>query len=98
LLVLWWIPIPGLAESAHRLLAIAGLVITLWATEAIPLPIAALLGPVLCVAMAVAPTKAIFQGFSDPIVFVFLGSFMLAEAMFVQAQQADCTGIGEMGG
>jgi len=82
-LVVWWLPIPGLADNAHRLLAIAGLTITLWATEAIPLPIAALLGPVLCVAMAVAPTKAVFQGFSDPIIFVFLGSFMLAEAMFV---------------
>ena len=41
------IPIPGLTPEAHRLAAIMVLVMLLWATEAIPLPVTALLAPVL---------------------------------------------------
>jgi len=46
-LALWIVPIAGLTEIAHRLLAVFGLVITLWVTEAIPLAVTALLGPAL---------------------------------------------------
>ena len=42
-----------------------------------------LLGPVLAVILGVAPVRAAFAPFADPIIFVFIGGFMLAEAMFV---------------
>src|SRR5437867_11455307 len=77
----WWLPIAGLTSAAHHLLAILGLVVVLWITEAIPLPVTALLGPTLCVVAGVSGVKDVFKSFADPIIFLFLGSFLLAEAM-----------------
>ncbi len=39
--ILLW-PAPGLPPAAHRLAAVLGLMITLWMTEALPLPVTAL--------------------------------------------------------
>jgi len=77
----WWAPLAGLAEAAHRLLAVFGLVIVLWITEAIPLAATALLGPTLCVVLGVSTDREVFKSFGHPILFLFLGSFLLAEAM-----------------
>jgi solute carrier family 13 (sodium-dependent dicarboxylate transporter), member 2/3/5 len=82
-LALWFSPITGLDENAHRLLAVLGLVVTLWMTEAVPLPVTALLGPALCVVAGIGSAKQIFANFADPIIFLFLGSFFIAQAMFV---------------
>lgn len=78
---LWLLPLTGLGEEAHRLFAVFGLVITLWITEAIPLPVTALVGPALCVVCGVSPEREVFRSFGNPILFLFMGSFMLAEAM-----------------
>ena len=43
----------------------------------------ALLGAVLCVVLGIADVKKVFAPFADPIIQLFLGSFMLAEAMAV---------------
>jgi solute carrier family 13 (sodium-dependent dicarboxylate transporter), member 2/3/5 len=75
------IPVPGLGTEAHRLLAVLGAVIVLWVTEAIPLAVTALLGPTLCVILGVGAAKEVFRAFADPIIFLFLGSFLIAEAM-----------------
>ena len=48
------LPFPQLTVEAHRLAAIMALVIVLWVTEVVPLPVAALLGPVLAVVLGVA--------------------------------------------
>lgn len=82
LVVLAW-PAPGLSPQAHRLAAIASLMIVLWMTEGLPLSVTALLGPTLAVLLGVAPVRAAFAPFADPIIFLFIGSFLLAEAMFV---------------
>ncbi|NOT27128.1 MAG: DASS family sodium-coupled anion symporter [Acidobacteria bacterium] len=74
------IPVP---LSAHRLAAILSMVIVFWVTEALPLPITALMGPVLAVVLGIAPVRPAFASFADPVIFVFMGGFMLAEAMFV---------------
>jgi sodium-dependent dicarboxylate transporter 2/3/5 len=54
-------------------------------TEALPLPVTALLGACLCVLLEVADAKTVFAPFADPIVFLFIGSFMLARAMTLHA-------------
>jgi sodium-dependent dicarboxylate transporter 2/3/5 len=79
--VLWFLPLRGLSPAAHHLLAIMALVVTLWITEALPLPVTALLGPALAVLCGVGTAKEVFRSFGDPIVFLFLGSFLLAEAI-----------------
>jgi sodium-dependent dicarboxylate transporter 2/3/5 len=80
-IALWFLPISGLSENGHHLLAVLGAVVTLWITEAVPLPVTALLGPTLCVLIGIGPAKEVFRSFADPIVFLFLGSFLIAEAM-----------------
>ena len=80
-LVLWWMPVTGVSESAARLLAILGSVVVLWVTEALPMAVTALLGPTVCVLSGIAPARDVFRPFADPIIFLFIGSFMLVEAM-----------------
>ncbi len=80
---MWAAPMPGLTPAAHHLAAILVLMIVLWMTEAIPLAATALLGPTLVVLTGVAPVRAAYAPFADPIIFLFIGSFILAEAMFV---------------
>src|SRR5688572_28337106 len=79
--VLWVVPVAGLSVEAHRLLAVMGAVVALWVTEAIPLAVTAMLGPALCVLLGIGKAKETFRGFADPIIFLFLGSFLIAEAM-----------------
>ncbi len=81
--VLLILPFSALTSPAHKLLAILGLVVTLWVTEAIPIPAAALGGAVLCVVMGVGSDKEVLAHFAHPIVFLFIGSFIIAEAMKV---------------
>lgn len=68
--------------EARMLGAILALMITLWVTEALPLAITALVGPMLAVVCGVAGARSAFAAFADPIIFLFIGSFILAEAMF----------------
>lgn len=75
-----WIPMPGLQPVAHRTLVILIAAAGLWMTEAIPIAATALLIPVLAVLMGVADSKAAFAGFGDPILFLFLGTFLLTGA------------------
>ena len=77
------VPMPGMSWQAHRMAAVMALVIVLWVTEALPMAVVALLGPILAILLQVAKPKAALASFADPIIFLFIGSFMLAEAMFV---------------
>lgn len=77
------VPIPGLSVEGHRMAAIMLMVVVLWVSEALPMAVTAVLGPMLAVVFGVAPARAALAPFADPIIFLFIGSFMLAEAMFV---------------
>ena len=82
LVVYFWLA-ANYAPEPRRLAAVLALVITYWITEAIPIPVTALLGAALCVLLGVGSAQAVFAHFADPIIFVFLGSFLLARAMGV---------------
>jgi sodium-dependent dicarboxylate transporter 2/3/5 len=71
----------SLSPEAHRLAAVFALVIVFWVTEAIPLAATALLGPALTVPLGVASAREAFASFGHPIIFLFLGSFLIAAAM-----------------
>jgi solute carrier family 13 (sodium-dependent dicarboxylate transporter), member 2/3/5 len=77
------LPIPGLSLEAHRLAAVLAAVVVLWVTEALPLPVTALLGASACVVLQVAPAKEVFAPFADPLMFLFIGSFILARGIFL---------------
>ena len=80
LLLLFPIAVPD--PRAARLAAILAWVLTWWITEAVPLPVTALLGPALAAMLGVGTAREMFAPFGDPIIFLFLGSFVIAEALF----------------
>jgi sodium-dependent dicarboxylate transporter 2/3/5 len=82
-LLLLALPMPALSAAAHRLAAVLAAVVVLWVTEALPLPVTALLGAAACVALQVAPAKEVFAPFADPLMFLFIGAFILARAIFL---------------
>jgi sodium-dependent dicarboxylate transporter 2/3/5 len=73
----------GLGPEGRTMASILAAVVVLWICETLPLPATALLGAVLSIALGVAPARQVFSYFADPIVFLFIGSFMLARAMAV---------------
>ncbi len=70
-----------LSPEALTLAPILVIVIVLWVTEALPLAVTALLGAVACVVAGVAPAKEVFRPFADPLIFLFIGSFLIAEGI-----------------
>ncbi len=76
-------PIAGLSLEAHKLLAIMTLVALWWITEPIPIPVTSLLGPTLAVVTGVIGATAAFAAFANPMIFLFMGGFILAKAMMM---------------
>jgi sodium-dependent dicarboxylate transporter 2/3/5 len=76
------LPAGSLSPAAHRLAAVLVWVLTWWITEAVPIPVTAVLGPALAVLAGVGGAGEMFAPFGDPIIFLFLGSFVIAEGMF----------------
>jgi solute carrier family 13 (sodium-dependent dicarboxylate transporter), member 2/3/5 len=77
--------------NQHRLAAILAFVVVWWVTEAIPIPMTALLGVVLCALLEATPpppegdssVDVVFGLFTDDTVMLFIGSFIIAQAMVV---------------
>jgi sodium-dependent dicarboxylate transporter 2/3/5 len=80
-IVILLIPFPSLTYEAHVLASIWGFVVVLWFCESIPLPVTGLIGPVLCTILGVCSAKDAFASFSNDVIFVFIGSFIIAQAM-----------------
>jgi sodium-dependent dicarboxylate transporter 2/3/5 len=75
-------PLPGLPEEGRRLTSVLAVVATLWISELLPLAVTALLGPALAVVVGVAEADVAFAAFGNPILMLFIGSFLLAHATF----------------
>lgn len=67
-----------------RLAGVVVLVVIFWVTEAIPIPVSALLGPSLCVILAVDSMNEVFAPFAHPVIFLMMGTFIIARAMSVR--------------
>ena len=74
-------PIDALTLEAHKLLAIMVLVALWWITEPVPIPVTSLIGPTLAVITGVVPVGTAFAAFANPMIFLFMGGFILAKAM-----------------
>jgi sodium-dependent dicarboxylate transporter 2/3/5 len=77
----YFIPLEGLSASAHKLLSIFCLVIVWWIGEPISLGLTSLTIPFLIIITGIASPKEAFSEFSNPIIFLFLGSFIIAEGI-----------------
>ncbi len=74
-------PVFGLDVPASKVALLAITMAVLWITEAVPIPATALLPLVLLPIVGVAPVKEVAAPYADPIIFLFMGGFMLALAM-----------------
>ncbi|ORU00618.1 anion transporter [Anaerovibrio sp. JC8] len=76
-------PIDGLTVEAHKLLSIMILVSLWWITEPVPIPVTSLIGPVLAVVTGIVKESDAFAAFANPMIFLFMGGFILAKAMML---------------
>lgn len=81
LVLLWPALTPDLGEPARRLLATSGLMAFLWITEAIPIPVTALLPLCLYPLLGILPMTEVARNYGDENIFLFLGGFFIALAM-----------------
>jgi len=70
-----------LSPSQAALVGAVALLVTLWTNEGLPLGVVSLLPIVLFPALHILPTKATTVNYAHPIIFLFLGGFMLAIAV-----------------
>jgi sodium-dependent dicarboxylate transporter 2/3/5 len=75
-------PIPkGINPEAWKVIALAALMLVWWISEAVPMAVTALLPMLFLPLMKVAPLKEATAPYSNPVVFLFMGGFMIALAM-----------------
>ncbi len=82
-LVILFLAPPTLGAAQRKTLAVVVWILAWWIREGVPLPVSALVGPALLVVLGVDSPVALFAPFADPVIFLFLGSFLLAEATVV---------------
>lgn len=74
-------PLAGLSEAGTRVAFLAILMALLWVTEAVPIAATALLPLVLLPLLKISPIRQAAAPYADPIIYLFMGGFMLALAM-----------------
>jgi len=74
-------PLPGLSEPGTKVALLAVLMAVLWVAETIPIAATAMLPLVLLPLLGVSPVRQAAAPYADPIIYLFMGGFMLALAM-----------------
>ncbi len=81
-LVMLALPAPsGLEPSGWRTAAVAVLMALWWMTEALPIPVTALLPLVLFPALGVLSAQGAASPFANEVIFLFMGGFLIAAAL-----------------
>lgn len=80
-LLLNWLPFSPQENRGLALLVFVGI---LWLTEAFNITVTALMVPIFAIALNVLSTKAAFAPFSEPIIFMFFGGFVIAAVLNIQ--------------
>lgn len=76
------LPAPdGLTAAGWRTAGVAMLMAIWWITEALPIPVTALVPLVLFPALEIGTIKEVAAPYANPLVFLFLGGFLIALAM-----------------
>ncbi len=71
--------VPGiLSEKSITVLALGAWMVTWWATEAVPIPVAALLPMIVFPLLGVSTVREASAPYGDPVIFLFMGGFILA--------------------
>ena len=76
------LPAPaGMPAEAWRMVAVTAWMVVWWLTEAVPIPATALLPLVLMPLFSLTEMKAVAANYAHPLIFLFLGGFLLAAGM-----------------
>jgi sodium-dependent dicarboxylate transporter 2/3/5 len=67
--------------NANKVLAVGALIIALWVSEAMPMPVVALLPLILFPLLNIASIETTASSFSNPIIYLFMGGFLLGLAI-----------------
>lgn len=67
--------------NANKVMAVAALIISLWISEAMPMPAVALLPLVLFPILNIASLETTASSFSNPVIFLFMGGFLIGLAI-----------------
>ena len=81
LLIYFLIPTDVLGEKAISVLALGSWMVTWWITEAIPIPVTAMLPLVMFPGLGVSSMSESAQPYGDPVIFLFMGGFIIAMAL-----------------
>ena len=71
----------GAGQRASIVLSIAALMITWWVTEALPMPVVALMPLILFPVLGINDIKSVAPNYMDSVIFLFMGGFMLGLAI-----------------
>lgn len=77
----YWLNPFHLEPNANKTVAIGVLMIALWITEALPMPVVALLPLVLFPLLKVGSIEETAKAYSNPVVFLFMGGFIIGLAI-----------------
>ncbi|WP_077338187.1 SLC13 family permease [Pseudocolwellia agarivorans] len=81
-LLFMFLPAPlGMTKEAWILVALIGWMVTWWLSEAIPIPATALLPIPFMPILGIGDMKVVASQYANPIIFLFLGGFIMAAAM-----------------
>lgn len=80
-LVLYFLNPFHVPEKAGRVLAIAALMITWWVTEALPMPVVALMPLIFFPLLGINTIKGTAAAYGNEVIFLFMGGFMLGLAI-----------------
>lgn len=80
-LLLYFINPFHVPEPAAKVLAVAGLMITWWVTEALPMPVVALMPLILFPLLKISTLKATAASYGNEVIYLFMGGFMLGLAI-----------------
>lgn len=76
------LPAPsGMESEAWRVAGLGLLMAVWWITEVVPIPVTALLPLILLPVLGISPIGEAAAPFANPIIFLFMGGFMIAQAM-----------------
>ena len=79
--LIWFVNPFGVDAGAVKVLAVAGLMITWWVTEALPMPVVALLPLILFPVLKIGSMEDAAAPYANPVIFLFMGGFMIGLAI-----------------
>src|SRR5690242_10456843 len=80
-LLLYFLNPFNVSPIASKVLAVGALMITWWVTEALPMPVVALLPLILFPLLSISKLDETAAPYANPVIFLFLGGFMLGLAI-----------------